>query len=106
MKQAVAERSVEENKDGEKVGDPVVAADKDLLIYADDSDYFSVDNDGQISTAMELDYESLPDDAKYHMIMLTATDPSGATDSDHGEDHGDGRTGQRGHHRGQGVLLR
>ena len=77
--QAVAERSVKENAKGEKVGEPVVADDSDLLVYSDDSDYFNVNNNGQITTAKELDYESLPEDAKYYMVMLTATDPSGAT---------------------------
>ena len=77
--QAVAERSVKENAKGEKVGEPVVADDSDLLVYSDDSDYFDVNNNGQITTAKELDYESLPEDAKYYMVMLTATDPSGAT---------------------------
>ena len=40
-----------------------------------------MDNEGQISTAVELDYESLPEDAKYYMVMLMATDPSGAYDT-------------------------
>ena len=80
-KQAVAERSVAENFEG-KVGEPVVAEDDDLLVYAvDDTDNFKVDNGGQISTAVELDYEALPDDAKYYMVELRAEDPSGASDS-------------------------
>ena len=79
--QEVAERSVAENTEG-KVGEPVVAKDSDLLMYAvDDTDNFKVDDGGQISTAVELDYEALPDDAKYYMVMLTATDPSGAPDT-------------------------
>ncbi len=79
--QPVAERSVMENTEG-KVGEPVVAADDDLLVYSvDDTDNFKVDNMGQISTAVELDYEALPDDAKYYMVTLTATDPSGASDT-------------------------
>ena len=79
-KQAVAERSVKENAEDEKVGDPVVADDKDLLVYAiSDTANFEVSNGGQISTKVELDYEALPEDAKYHMVMLTATDPSGAS---------------------------
>ena len=79
--QAVAERSVKENAKGEKVGEPVVADDSDLLVYSiSDTANFSVNNNGQISTKVELDYEALPEDAKYHMVMLTATDPSGATD--------------------------
>ena len=81
-KQPVAERSVKENAKGEKVGEPVVAEDSDLLMYAvDDTDNFKVDNSGQITTAVKLDYEALPDDAKYYMVMLTATDPSGAIDT-------------------------
>ena len=79
--QTVAERSVKENFEG-KVGEPVIAADSDLLMYrVDDTDNFKVDNGGQISTKVKLDYEALPDDAKYYMVMLTATDPSGASDS-------------------------
>ena len=80
-KQAVAERTVAENVKG-TVGEPVVADDVDLLVYSvDDMDNFNVSNMGQISTAVELDYESLPDDAKYYMVTLTATDPSGAVDT-------------------------
>ena len=105
-KQPVAERSVKENAKGEKVGDPVVADDSDLLMYSDDSDYFKVDNSGQITTAVELDYEALPDDAKYYMVMLTATDPSGATDTVMGEDHGHRRRRPRGDYRGGDDLLR
>ena len=79
--QAVAERSVAENTE-DKVGESVVAADADLLMYSvDDTDNFKVDNMGQISTAVELDYEALPGDAKYYMVTLTATDPSGASDT-------------------------
>ena len=81
-KQAVAERSVMENAKDAKVGDPVVADDTDLLMYAvSDTVNFDVGNDGQITTKVELDYEALPDDAKYHMVELTATDPSGAVDT-------------------------
>ena len=32
---------------------------------------------GQLKTKAALDYEALPEDAKYHMVMVTATDPSG-----------------------------
>ena len=35
---------------------------------------------GLIKTAAELDYEALPEDAKYHMVTLMAQDPSGAYD--------------------------
>ena len=81
-KQAVAERSVAENAKDERVGDPVVAEDGDLLLYSiSDTANFTVDNDGQIMTKMELDYEALPEDAKYHMVTLTAVDPSGASDT-------------------------
>ena len=84
--QADAVRSVEENKKSERVGDPVAATDGDgdLMAYVvsgPDAALFKTDNNGQITTAEELDYEGLPDDAKYHMVMLTATDPSGASDS-------------------------
>ena len=80
-KQAVAERSIAENMKT-TVGEPVSADDADLLVYSvDDMDNFSVNNMGQISTAVELDYESLPEDAKYYMVTLTATDPSGAMDT-------------------------
>ena len=80
-KQAVAEREVAENMKT-AVGNPVIAFDIDLLMYSvDDTTNFSVDGDGQISTAVELDYEGLPEDAKYYMVMLMATDPSGAFDT-------------------------
>ena len=79
--QAVAEREVAENMET-AVGNAVVADDRDLLTYSvSDTANFSVDGDGQISTKVELDYEALPDDAKYHMVTLMATDPSGASDS-------------------------
>ena len=79
--QEVAEREVPENMET-TVGDAIVAADSDLLMYSvDDTDNFKVDNDGQISTAKKLDYEALPEDAKYYMVMLTAVDPSGAYDT-------------------------
>ena len=75
--QAVAERSVAENTEG-KVGEPVVAEDDDKLMYSvDDTDKFEVDNGGQISTAVELDYETQSE----YMVTLTATDPSGASDT-------------------------
>ncbi len=84
--QADAVRSVAENDKGARVGDPVAATDAngDLMAYTvsgSDAALFKTDNNGQITTAVELDYESLPDDAKYHTIVLTATDPSGASDS-------------------------
>ena len=79
--QEVAEREVPENMET-TVGDAVVATDVDLLMYSvDPDDNFKVDKVGQISTKVELDYEALPEDAKYYMVMLTAVDPSGASDS-------------------------
>ena len=79
--QAVAEREVAENAET-TVGDAIVAEDGDLLMYSvDDSANFKTDNDGQISTKVKLDYEALPEDAKYYMVMLSASDPSGASGS-------------------------
>ena len=81
-----AMRSVAENDKGADVGEPVPATDADLMLYSlsgADADKFSVGptSGGQIKTAVELNYESLPEDAKYYMVTLTATDPSGASDS-------------------------
>ena len=85
----VAMRSVAENEDkGTKVGEPIPAGDADrdepagnmeLLTYTiDDTDNFSVNQaDGQISTAVKLDHEA----RSMYTVMLTATDPSGATDT-------------------------
>ena len=57
-------------------------ATDDLLMYSiSDTDNFSVNDDGEVSTIAELDYESLPEDAKYHMVTVSAVDPSGASDS-------------------------
>ena len=79
--QAVAEREVSENAEI-TVGDAVVAEDDDLLMYSvDDTANFKVDNNGQISTKVKLDYEALPEDAKYYMVTLSAVDPSGASGS-------------------------
>ena len=51
-------------------------------ISGDDAGSFTVGRkDGQLKTKVMLDYEALPEDAKYHMVMVTATDPSGAIDS-------------------------
>ena len=51
----------------------------ELLTYTiDDTDNFSVNQkDGQISTAVKLDFEM----QSMYTVMLTATDPSGATDT-------------------------
>ena len=82
----VAMRSVAENQDkGAMVGEPIPADDADkgtpegnmeLLTYTiDDTDNFSVNQkDGQISTAVKLDFEM----QSMYTVMLTATDPSGA----------------------------
>ena len=81
--QADAERSVEENDSGANVGDPVTAlpVDGDLLLYTlsgDDAGSFKIDREsGQITTAMKLDYETKDS----YMVVVTATDPSGATDT-------------------------
>ena len=88
--QADAVRSVAENAKDESVGDAVTAtdADGDLMIYTldgADAMYFTIVNglkdggsgEGQINTAMELDYET----KKEYMVVVTATDPSGATDT-------------------------
>ena len=89
-----AMRSVAENEDkGTMVGEPIPAGDTDsqrneaygeVLTYTiDDTDNFSVNQkDGQISTAVELDYET----QSMYTVMLTATDPSGATDTINGDD--------------------
>ena len=74
-------RSVPENKADENVGDAVLATDDDLdlLMYwlsGDDASAFDVDNNGQITTAMKLDYETKSE----YMVVLMATDPSGASD--------------------------
>ena len=72
------ERSVAENVKGANVGEPVTAEDKDLLMYSvDDTANFAVDNDGQITTAVKLDYETKSE----YTVVLTATDPSGASDT-------------------------
>ena len=78
-----AMRSVEENKKGARVGEPVGAgdADDDLLIYTisgDDAGSFKVGRkDGQLTTAEKLDFET----KSSYTVMVTATDPSGATDA-------------------------
>ena len=90
--QADAVRSVAENLVG-NVGSPVTAddADGDLLIYTlsgPDAASFTIGSgllkpspphpeDGQIRTAVKLDYER----KSRYMVVVTATDPSGASDS-------------------------
>ena len=81
--QADAERSVSENAGDENVGDPVTAlpVDGDLLLYSlsgSDMESFKINREsGQITTAVELDYETKDS----YMVVVTATDPSGATDT-------------------------
>ena len=83
-----AERSVPENANNANVGNPVTASDPgDMLIYSlsgADASSFKIDSGlkagdsaGQIKTAMELDYET----KDMYMVVVTATDPSGATDT-------------------------
>ena len=79
-----AMRSVKENQEkGTRVGEPIAAADddKDLLLYTRsgaDAASFKIDRKtGQLTTAEKLDYEMKDS----YMVMVTATDPSGATDS-------------------------
>ena len=89
--QADAVRSVAENLVG-NVGDPVTAdpIDGDLLIYTlsgPDEASFTISSgltptppappEGQIRTAVKLDYER----KSRYMVVVTATDPSGASDS-------------------------
>ncbi len=79
-----AVRSVDENDKGASVGRPVIATDgdNDPLLYSlsgTDAGSFKIDRiSGQIATTKKLDYESLPEDAKYHMVTVTATDPAGS----------------------------
>ena len=49
----------------------------DAVGYSDVSDYFAVDNDGNITTTMALDYES----ATSHTVVVTATSVADETDS-------------------------
>ena len=76
-----ATRSVAENtEEGQPIGAPVNANDTDLLLFTiggADADSFTVDNNGQLKTKAKLDYET----KNTYMVVLTATDPSGATDA-------------------------
>ena len=81
-------RTVAENTAaGTEIGSAVSAGDTDgdLRLYTlggPDADMFSIDRKtGQIKTKAKLDYEALPEDDKYHMVTVVATDPSGATDT-------------------------
>ena len=71
-----------ENAKGAIVGDPVTAVDdnQDLMLYSIDPKWstFSIDRaSGQIKTKVELDYET----TNSYMVVVTATDPSGAADT-------------------------
>ena len=76
-------RSVAENADkGTSVGQQVSVddADDDLLILTlggADADSFKVTNAGQLTTNEKFDYET----KNVYMVVITATDPSGAQDS-------------------------
>ena len=61
----------------------------DTLTYSlSGSDYFEIDDMGQISTTMMLDHEAMAS----HMVTITATDSDeGATDTHRRDDHGRGR---------------
>ena len=77
-----ATRTVAENTPAdENIGSPFDATDTDLVIHTlsgADADSFAVArNDGQLKTKAALDYET----KKVYMVTVTATDPSGATDS-------------------------
>ena len=79
-------RTVMENtKANTNIGSPVTANDGDLMLYTlggSDAAMFGIDRKtGQIKTKADLDYEALPEGAKYHMVTVTATDPAGASDS-------------------------
>ena len=77
-------RKVAENTEaGQSIGDPVSAFDDDgeLLIYTldgADASFFSISrNNGQIETKVSLNYEA----RNSYSVVVTATDPSGASDS-------------------------
>ena len=76
-------REVPENTDaGEAIGEAITAGDAngDWLTYSiggDDSDSFDIERtDGQLKTKAALDYETRDS----YMVLVTATDPSGASD--------------------------
>ncbi len=77
-------RKIAENTDPEEsIGIPVSAFDEDdeLLIYTldgDDAAFFSISrNSGQLMTKASLNFEA----RNSYSVVVTATDPSGATDS-------------------------
>ena len=70
-----AEFSVDENMYAGAAVGTVTAAQAES--YSDDSDYFDVDDMGNITTAMMLDHEAMDS----HMVTVTATAADGSTDS-------------------------
>ena len=76
-----ATRSVAENADeGTKVGEPIPAEDTDALLYrisGDDASSFKVDDNGQITTTVKLDFETKSE----YAVGLLAIDPTGAHDT-------------------------
>ena len=69
-----------ENAKGASVGQPVAGIDTDPLkhkLSGDDAASFSIDDSGQITTKVKLDYET----KSSYTVTLTATDPSGASAS-------------------------
>ena len=79
----VAEDTVNNTKAGREIGAKVEAQDDDddLLIYTlsgPDAEFFQIGrNDGQLKTEAPLNYE----DRSAYTVVVTATDPFGATDS-------------------------
>ncbi len=80
-------REVDEGKKGKSAGDAVLASDSDgqPLLYSlggADKGYFAINRkSAEITSAKDLDYESLPEDAKHYMVTVIATDPYGASAS-------------------------
>ena len=72
-----ANRTVAENaRVGTRLGEAIRATDTDGLEYTvDDTDNFSVNSSGQLSTAAMLDHEV----ADEHTVIVTATDPWGGS---------------------------
>ena len=70
---AVTDFMVYENMDAGAAVGTVTASDDDVgdtLTYSDDSGYFDVDGDGNITTTMTLDHEAMAS----HSVTVTATD--------------------------------
>ena len=62
---------------GAAVGMVEATDEGDTLTYSDDSGYFDVDGDGNITTTMMLDHEAMAS----HTVTVTATDDEGASDT-------------------------